>query len=388
MSRLNVIYKTCLRAASCTPSAQHVTRSGRCSQVLNYGSAARSFSTIKNQSLQDIEFSVGSPATFLGIQYLQNDEILQLLENIQMLIGTRHPIVNIATSTLLTSKGTFKLQGIITLLLSQILNKTSTNTSHNLLESGILPKQRKLVEVCEMISTAMLLHDHLITVDSLPAHEHKDMKYGNKLSLLFGDYFLSAACSQLSYMENPEVVDTVSQAIAHGVEGRFWLETIDPLQPPTLDALGQYTALKYGALLSSSCHSVALLAGSGSVDLKDSVRVFGTNIGQAIQLRRELVAIEVGEWSPNILYSYPYIAAVCNTNDNNFLHCVNKAGGVSGAEMKHFIESSEGVRAAKEKCSQHCALCVKILETLPQGTATEGLRTIVNSVAIGSAVIL
>ena len=62
-----------------------------------------------------------------------------------------------------------------------------------------------------MISTAMLLHDHLITVDSLPAHEHKDMKYGNKLSLLFGDYFLSAACSQLSYMENPEVVDTVSQ---------------------------------------------------------------------------------------------------------------------------------------------------------------------------------
>ena len=56
--------------------------------------------------------------------------------------------------------------------------------------------------------------------------------------------------------------------------------------------------------------------------------------------------------------------------------------------MKHFIESSEGVRAAKDKCSQHCALCVKILDTLPQGSATEGLRTIVNSVAIGSAVIL
>jgi len=388
MSRLNGIYNKCLRVASPASTARCMLRSDRCSRHINHCSPARSLSTIQNQSIQDIEFSVGSPVTFLGMQYLQNDEILQLLENIQMLIGTQHPIVNIAASTLITSKGTFKLQGIITLLLSQIMNKTSANASQDLLESGILPKQRKLVEVCEMISTAMLLHDHLITVDSLPVHEHKDMKYGNKLSLLFGDYFLSAACSQLSHMENPEVVDTVSQAIAHGVEGRFWLETIDPLQPPTLDTLGQYTALKYGALLSSSCHSVALLAGSGSDSLKDSVKMFGTHIGQAIQLRRELVSIEVGEWSPNILYSYPYIAAVCNTNDNKFLHSVNKSGGVSGSEMKHFIESSDGVRAGKDKCSQHCALCIKILDTLPQATATDGLRTIVNSIAVGSAVIL
>lgn len=322
------------------------------------------------------------------MQYLQNDEILQLLENIQMLIGTRHPIVNIATNTLLTSKGTFKLQGIITLLLSQILNKTSTNLSQELLESGILPKQRKLVEVCEMISTAMLLHDHLISVDNLPRHEHKDMKYGNKLSLLFGDYFLSTACSQLSYMENPEVVDAVSQAIAQGVEGRFWLETLDPLDLPTLTTLEQYTALKYGALLSSSCQSVALLAGAGSVNVRDSVKMFGTHIGQAIQLRRELVSIEVGEWNPNLLYSYPYIAAMCNTNDNTFLHTISQPGGVSGAEMKQFIESSDGVKAATDKCGQHCVLCGKILDTLPQGTATEGLRTIVNSIAVGSAVIL
>ena len=319
--------------------------------------------------LPHIEKLVDSPVTFLSIEYLQNDEIFYLMENIQKLIGTKHPIVEFGAQTLLGSTGTFKIQGLIALLLAQIVNASSHTTLLLRDHTGILPKQRRLVEVCEMISTAFFLHDNIVGLNKVKTDERHNIQKGNKLSLLFGDYFLATACSQLATMENPNVVNSVSRAIAHNVEGRFWLETINTTSPPTLDELSYYCSLRHGALLSSCCYSAALLSGLDS-DTASSLRMFGDFVGQAIHLKSEIFATETSNIGPESLSSYPYIAAARYLHQQGKDDLLDNAAGLNEERVKKIINLGYGLDFTAEQCELYCN---KALQSLKQLNSSDEL---------------
>ena len=320
-------------------------------------------------NLIQIEKLVDSPVTFLSIEYLQNNEIFYLMENIQKLIGTKHPIVEFGAQTLLGSTGTFKVQGLIALLLAQILNASSHSTLLLRDHTGILPKQRRLVEVCEMISTAFFLHDNIVSLNKVEIDARPNIQKGNKLSLLFGDYFLATACSQLATMENPSVVNSVSRAIAHNVEGRFWLETIDSSAPPTLDDLLNYCSLRHGALLSSCCYSAALLSGL-NIDTALSLQKFGDYVGQAIHLKSEIFAMETSNIGSESLSSYPYIAAVRYLHEQGKIDLIDPISGLNEEKVKKIINLGYGLDLTAEQCEVYCN---KALESLKQLNSNDKL---------------
>ncbi len=86
--------------------------------------------------------------------------------------------------------------------------------------SLILPTQRRLAEITEMIHVASLLHDDVI--DDSPQRRgaaSAPAAFGNKLSILGGDFLLGRASVALARLRNNEVVELVATVIANLVEG-------------------------------------------------------------------------------------------------------------------------------------------------------------------------
>ncbi|KAH3680607.1 hypothetical protein WICMUC_000227 [Wickerhamomyces mucosus] len=192
---------------------------------------------------------------------------------------------------------------------------------------GILPKQRRLAEIVEMIHTASLLHDDVIDdSDSRRNRPSGNIAFNNKMAVLAGDFLLGRASVSISRLRNPEVIELVSTSIANLVEGEFMQLKNTIFQPnvdliendtkiipqPTgkvpvdiheysvslpknqtitheqnVEAAFEYyihkTYLKTASLISKSSRSAAILSGAQD-DVIENCYQFGRNIGLCFQL--------------------------------------------------------------------------------------------------------
>lgn len=155
----------------------------------------------------------------------------------------------------------------------------------------ILPSQRRLAEITELIHTASLLHDdvldHSISRRGSPSANHE---FGNKMAVLAGDFLLGRASVALARLRNAEVVELLATVIANLVEGEFMQlknTARDERRPQWSEDVFAYylqkTYLKTASLISKSCRAAALL-GRADADTVDAAYAYGRNIGLAFQL--------------------------------------------------------------------------------------------------------
>ncbi|KAL6935653.1 coq1 putative hexaprenyl diphosphate synthase [Hanseniaspora guilliermondii] len=199
--------------------------------------------------------------------------------------------------------------------------------------NGILPKQRRLAEIVEMIHTASLLHDDVIDFsDTRRGRPSGNIQFSNKMAVLAGDFLLGRSVVAISRLRNPEVIELVSNCIANLVEGEFMqlkntvidpnqltimtgdtkklmpspsgkeldighdykiptatlTANIDKLNHETLIKLAfdhylHKTYLKTASLISKSLRSTAILSGCNR-EVVDQCYEFGKNIGICFQL--------------------------------------------------------------------------------------------------------
>jgi hexaprenyl-diphosphate synthase len=157
--------------------------------------------------------------------------------------------------------------------------------------TDILPSQRRLAEITELIHTASLLHDdvidHSVTRRSAPS---ANVEFSNKLAVLAGDFLLGRASVALARLRDPEVTELLATVIANLVEGEFMQlrnTASDEAYPKwTQDTLTYYlqkTYLKSASLISKSCRAAALL-GQSSPAVVEAAYLYGKNLGLAFQL--------------------------------------------------------------------------------------------------------
>ena len=205
----------------------------------------------------------------------------------------------------------------------------------------VLPTQRRLAEITEMIHVASLLHDDVI--DASPMRRGKPSApstFGNKLTILGGDFLLGRASIALARLRDSEVVELMSTVITNLVEGEvmqmrteathvpvtdvqatepadeildvFWSEPgkafPQSIRSPALPLFRQYlqkTYLKTASLIAKSSRSAAVLGGCSQVAadsyalgpeaaakavyLCDAAYKFGQNVGVAFQLVDDLL---------------------------------------------------------------------------------------------------
>lgn len=158
-------------------------------------------------------------------------------------------------------------------------------------DPSILPSQRRLAEITELIHTASLLHDDVIDLSTTRRSEPSaNMCFGNKMAVLAGDFLLGRASVALARLRDPEVTELLATVIANLVEGEFMQlkntardEKSPTWSEETISYYLQKTYLKSASLISKSCRAAALL-GNSVPEVVEAAYSYGRNLGLAFQL--------------------------------------------------------------------------------------------------------
>jgi hexaprenyl-diphosphate synthase len=301
---------------------------------------------------------------------------------------------------------------------------------------GILPKQRRLAEIVEMIHTASLLHDDVIdNSDSRRNRPSGNIAYSNKMAVLAGDFLLGRASVSISRLRNPEVIELMSTSIANLVEGEFMQLKNTVLQPnedlieddtkqipkPTgvidttvheysvqppkgqishkdnVDAAFEYythkTYLKTAALLSKSCRSAAILSGARD-DVIENCYQFGRNVGLCFQMiddvldytqtsqqlgKPGMADLKLGLATAPILFAWRENAELGSL----ILRKFRNPGDIEYAIEQ--VHKYRGLEKTKELAEHHCQLALQNLRTvLPESDSRSALEFLTNAIVTRS----
>jgi octaprenyl-diphosphate synthase len=142
----------------------------------------------------------------------------------------------------------------------------------------------KLAAAVEFIHTATLLHDDVVDESSLrrglPA---ANVLWGNKPSILVGDFLFSRAFQLMVEIGSPAVLNVLANASAIIAEGEVMqLRSAKNLAIPESDYLKVITS-KTAALFAAAAEAGAMAAGAPR-DHYEALRDYGRNLGIAFQL--------------------------------------------------------------------------------------------------------
>ncbi|MCJ1282881.1 coq1 putative hexaprenyl diphosphate synthase [Xylographa opegraphella] len=254
-----------------------------------------------------------------------------LTRNIQQLLGSGHPVLDTVAKYYTHSEGKH-IRPLLVLLMSQAtstcpklprdqlvstatsiddsitptnilgdvnpssplvnpLSASALDSAYSAEESDILPSQRRLAEITELIHTASLLHDDVIDdSDARRGSPSANIAFGNKMAVLAGDFLLGRASVALARLRDAEVIELLATVIANLVEGEFMqlqntaLDERNPIwTEETISYYLQKTYLKSASLISKSCRAAALL-GQSSPAVVEAAYTYGKNLGLAFQL--------------------------------------------------------------------------------------------------------
>jgi hexaprenyl-diphosphate synthase len=301
-------------------------------------------------------------------------------------------------------------------------------------KNGILPKQRRLAEITEMIHTASLLHDDVIDFsDSRRGRDSGNIAFSNKMAILAGDFLLGRASVSLGRLRNSEVVELMSTAIANLVEGEFMQLKNTVLQPdsrviengsevkripePTgrvpvqvheysvnlpesakithkenVHAAFEYylhkTYLKTASLMSKSSRSAAILGGCNE-DIIENCYQFGRNLGLCFQIVDDMLDytttaellgkpagadLKLGLATAPVLYAWEARPDLGPMIARKF----SQPGDVEWA--KAAVDETEGVRKTRDLAIKYRDDALNNLRQLPDSAARSALELLTNSV--------
>ncbi|KAI8458625.1 isoprenoid synthase domain-containing protein [Phakopsora pachyrhizi] len=160
------------------------------------------------------------------------------------------------------------------------IEPSSSSTS-----SAILPSQIRLAEITEMIHVASLLHDDVIDLaDQRRGQRSSPAEFGNKLSILAGDFLLSRSSVLLSRIGNHQVTELIATAISNLVQGE--LIQFDQAIVNDRQNYLRKTYLKTASLMAKTARSTVILSHDPIIHqpLIESVYQFAKNLGLAFQI--------------------------------------------------------------------------------------------------------
>ncbi|KAF4591855.1 decaprenyl-diphosphate synthase subunit 1 [Ophiocordyceps camponoti-floridani] len=260
-------------------------------------------------------------------------------------------------------------------------------------ESGssfdILPSQRRLAEITELIHTASLLHDDVIDHSrSRRGSPSANLEFGNKMAVLAGDFLLGRASVALARLRDVEVVELLATAISNLVEGEFMqLKNTkrDERSPEWSDeTLGYYlekTYLKTASLISKSCRAAALL---GNVDAAtvNAAYAYGRNLGLAFQLVDDMLDytrsgadlgkpagadLELGLATAPLLFAWktkPELGALVGRK-------FEQVGDVQKA--RELVIQSDGIEQTRSLATEYSVKAIAAIADFPASEAKDGL---------------
>ena len=141
----------------------------------------------------------------------------------------------------------------------------------------------------EILHQATLLHDDVVDeAKERRGQVSANIKFGNKSSVLMGDYLLSKmieACAKEKEFKLLEILSTTLVALS---KGELVQLNADADSLPDKNHLLKIAAMKTGSLITASCVSGAYAVGASATDI-DLVEKFGQAFGTAYQIKDDIL---------------------------------------------------------------------------------------------------
>ena len=269
------------------------------------------------------------------------------------------------------------------------LSATSIDASYSPSDSDILPSQRRLAEITELIHTASLLHDDVIDTSlSRRSQPSANVSFGNKMAVLAGDFLLGRASVALARLRDAEVIELLATVIANLVEGEFMQlknTALDEKNPTwteeTLSYYLQKTYLKSASLISKSCRAAALL-GQNTPDVVDAAYAYGRNLGLAFQLVDDMLDytisstdlgkpagadLELGLATAPLLFAWKTKRELGALVGRKFA----EPGDVEMA--RRMVQQSDGLEQTRALAQDYADRAVDAIQGFPDSEAKDGL---------------
>ena len=156
---------------------------------------------------------------------------------------------------------------------------------------SIKPPVLQLAAALEMVHTATLVHDDILDEADTRRHEPTaNSKWGNKVSVLLGDYLFTHSFHVASLSGSAEAVRLLAASSNRVCEGEMrqnaWRGNFDLSETDYLQMISDKTA----ELTACSSQVGALLAGADSA-ISENFRDYGLNIGIAFQIIDDLLDV-------------------------------------------------------------------------------------------------
>ncbi|XP_076146884.1 all trans-polyprenyl-diphosphate synthase PDSS1 [Alosa pseudoharengus] len=148
----------------------------------------------------------------------------------------------------------------------------------------LLPAQRSIAMISEMIHTASLVHDDVIDgSDKRRGKTTINEMWGEKKAILAGDFILSVASMALARIGNNTVVSVLAQVIEDLVRGEFMQLGSKENENERFKHYLEKTFKKTASLIANSCKAVSILVNSDP-EVHEIAFQYGRNVGIAFQL--------------------------------------------------------------------------------------------------------
>ncbi|KAI0149104.1 hexaprenyl pyrophosphate synthase [Pestalotiopsis sp. NC0098] len=256
-------------------------------------------------------------------------------------------------------------------------------------ESDILPAQRRLAEITELIHTASLLHDDVIDHSvARRGSPSANLEFGNKMAVLAGDFLLGRASVALARLRDAEVVELLATVIANLVEGEFMQlkntardERNPKWSEDTMTYYLQKTYLKTASLISKSCRAAALL-GRADATTVEAAYAYGKNLGLAFQLVDDMLDytrsekdlgkpagadLELGLATAPLLFAWKDIPELGSLVGRKF----EQEG--DAARARELVLQSNGIEQTRALAEDYSRRAISALDTFPDSDAKDGL---------------
>ncbi|RWS14963.1 decaprenyl-diphosphate synthase subunit 2-like protein [Dinothrombium tinctorium] len=344
--------------------------------------------------MSDAEKIVGYSTSYFSLRCLLSDEISNVALHLSKLNGTNHPLLETAKRLTYNGHSVMQTRGLLVLLISKAagLNPSASDYHDSRKLAGISQRQRFLAEITEMIYSAHLIHRGILNLQPhllLHSKIDQDLHFGNKMSVLSGDFLLASVWKGLGELRDTKVVELMATAIGDFMEGQFVIET-ESVNPEEIKAnyWEERNFLRIGSLQANSCQSALALAGHDE-DIQLKAYQFGKHFALSWQAFTEMQPYNrpfmhsSNNASIYDLMSAPVLLHTEHTGDS--LACIRKTDSegkthIDYRKLHSIISKGKGIEKTRELIDRHTTEALDAIKQFPAIDACNALMNIVFAV--------
>jgi octaprenyl-diphosphate synthase len=245
----------------------------------------------------------------------------------------------------------------------------------------------RLAASVEFIHTATLLHDDVVDASTLRRGKlAANMVWGNKPSVLVGDFLLSRAFQLMVETGDLRVLHILAAASAVIAEGEvLQLRSANNLSTTETDYL-LIVGAKTAALFAASAESGATIADADPAHIA-AFRSFGQNLGVAFQLiddaldysgRQALMGKSVGDDFREAKVTLPVILAYNRGDDDakRFWQRTIQLGQQRDGDLQRaisYIEQTGATDEARDQAQRYARQACRAIQQIPQSPLRDAL---------------